>query len=206
MESAMKRLIAATLIAPAALLASPLAAQEAAGPDDVRMSIVYGDDAAPPCPETEICVVARLPEEDRYRIPPTLRFSDDPQNTAWTRRVERLEMIGAAGIMSCSPAGAGGFTGCTQQMIQQAYGDRAEGADVRFGELIAAARADRLATIDETAAAEQARVEAIEREYMERLERERATELPNEQSVATETGDSIAPSAEAEPIMETPEN
>ncbi|QYU70269.1 hypothetical protein J4558_09185 [Leptolyngbya sp. 15MV] len=194
----MKRLVAAALVASAALAASPLIAQEDAR-DDVRMSIVYGEDAAPPCPQGEICVVARLPEAERYRIPPTLRFSDDPQNTAWTRRVERLEMIGAFGTLSCSPAGLGGFTGCTQQLIQQAYGDRAEGAEVRFSELIAAARAERLATIDESAAAEQARVEQIEREYMERLERERGSELPGE------TGDAILPSPNAEPIMQTPE-
>ncbi len=191
----MKRLIAAALAASAVFVATPLAAQESSG-DDVRMSIVYGEDAAPPCPQGEICVVARLPEAERYRIPPTLRFSDDPQNTAWTRRVERLEMIGAFGTLSCSTAGLGGFTGCTQELIRQAYGDRAEGAEVRFSELIAAARADRLATIDATAAEEQARVEQIEREYMERLERERGSELP---------GESILPSPNAEPIMQTPE-
>lgn len=167
------------------LLAAPALAQDPAS-DDVRMSIVYGDDAAPQCPPGEICVVARLPEEERFRIPPTLRFSDDPDNTAWTRRVEKLEMIGDFGTMSCSPAGAGGFTGCTQQMIRAAYGDRAEAASVRFSELIAAARADRLSQIDEAAAAEQERVEQIEREYMERLERERASELPGERPVAEE--------------------
>ena len=194
----MKRLLVVSLAATsAALFAAPLAAQDDGG-DDVRMSIVYGDDAAPTCPGGEICVVARLPEEERFRIPPTLRFSDDPANTAWTRRVEKLEMIGAFGAFSCSPAGAGGFTGCTQQLMEQAYGDRAEGAEVRFSELIAAARADRLATIDATAAEEQARVEAIEREYMERLERERNAATPGETAPL--------PSPDAEPIMQQPEN
>lgn len=193
----MNRLFAA-LVATTVLSAAPLAAQDDAvtQDDDVRMSIVYGEDAAPPCPDGEICVVARLPEAERYRIPPTLRFSDDPANTAWTRRVEKLEMIGAFGTLSCSTAGAGGFTGCTQQLINQAYGDRAEGAEVRFGELIAAARAERLATIDSAAAEEQARVEAIEREYMERLERERGEATP---------GETPLPSPNAEPIMQPPE-
>lgn len=181
----MIRLAVATALA-AGLLAAPAQAQDA-GIDDVRMSIVYGADAAPDCPAGEICVVARLPEEERFRIPPTLRFSDDPANNAWTNRVERLEMMGDFGTLSCSPAGVGGFTGCTQQMIRAAYGDKAEGADVRFSELIARARADRLATIDQAAAEEQTRVEQIEREYMERLERERATELPGERPVAEET-------------------
>lgn len=191
----MTRLTAALALAAAAFAAAPALAQDTPS-DDVRMSIVYGDDAAPECPGGEICVVARLPEEDRYRIPPPLRFSEDPENTAWTRRVEKFEMIGDFGTMSCSPAGAGGFTGCTQQMIAAAYGDKAEGADVRFSELIAAARADRLSQIDQAAAEEQARVEAIEREYMERLERERAAELPNERPVSEETGASTPPEPE----------
>ena len=196
----MKSLLAASALAGIAMLAAPASAQVAAeeASDDVRMSIVYGDDAAPPCPEGEICVVARLPESERYRIPETLRFSDDPENVAWTKRVESLEMLGDFGALSCSPAGAGGFTGCTQQLIEQAYGERATGANVRFSELIAAAREERLSTIDEDAAAEQERVEAIEREYMERLEAERDAELPDE------TNPSIAPCENAGPIMEVP--
>ncbi|MFN4113491.1 MAG: hypothetical protein ACK4GD_06080 [Sphingomonadaceae bacterium] len=192
----MNHLILAIGFSGLALLAAPLAAQESLR-DDVRMSIVYGEDAAPECPRGEICVVARLPEDERFRIPPNLRFSEDPGNTAWTRRVESLEMIGDFGTMSCSTAGAGGFTGCTQQMIRAAYGDRAAGADVRFSELIASARADRLSQIDATAAEQQERVEQIEREYMERLERERAAELPGERPIAEETGDSSAASPEA---------
>ncbi len=203
----MQRLFAASALA-CATIALPLTAQDDVATelgDDVRMSIVYGEDEAPVCAEDEICVVARLPENERYRIPPTLRFSDDPANTAWTRRVERLEVIGNFGTMSCSPTGAGGITGCTQEMIRQAYADRAEGSNIRFSELIQAAREDRLSLIDEQAADEQARVEELERQYMERLEAERAAELPDEQSVAVETGDSVAPSEDAEPIMDSPE-
>lgn len=197
----MKSLFAAFALSGAAFLASPLAAQATADdiPDDVRMSVVYGDDAAPPCPEDQICVIARLPESERYRIPETLRYSDDPANTSWTERVESLEMVGDFGTLSCSPAGAGGFTGCTRDLIRRAYGEEATGASVRFSELIAAARAERLSKIDEQAAAEQERVEQIEREYMERLERERAAELPDEQNPE------ILPSEDAEPIMDAPE-
>lgn len=197
----MKSLFASFALSGAALLASPVAAQAPAGeiPDDVRMSVVYGDDAAPSCPEGEICVVARLPEADRYRIPETLRYSDDPENTAWTQRVESLEMIGDFGTLSCSTAGAGGFTGCTQDLIRRAYGEEATSASVRFSELIAAARAERLSTIDEQAAAEQERVEQIEREYMERLERERDAELPDERNPE------ILPSEDAEPNTDAPQ-
>ncbi len=148
--------------------------------DDIQIAYVYGDDEAPPCPDGDICVFARLPENERYRIPPALRLSDNPDNTAWARRVESLEMVGAFGTNSCSPAGAGGITGCTQQLINDAYRDRAEGEDIRFSQLIEQARQDRLSTIDADAAAEQERVEQIEREYLERLERERAEALPGE--------------------------
>lgn len=157
------------------LVASPLAAQDSAG-DKVRMVIVYGDDAAPTAQGDEIVVVARMPEADRYRIPSGLYQSDNPANEAWLNRVERLEFVGASGTLSCSAVGPGGSTGCTQEMIRNAYADKKASPSVRFGQLIAAARAERLATIDQSSAEEQARVEAIEKEYMKRLEGERASE------------------------------
>jgi len=174
------------LAAPLAMaaLTAPAAAQDSGG-DKVRMLIVYGDDKVAPPEGDEIVVVARMPEADRYRIPETLRFSDDPANMAWARRIEKLDMIGAFGTMSCSPVGAGGFTGCTQQFIDAAYADKREGADVRFGTLVAAARAERLSTIDADAAATQSRVEELEKQYMEKLERERTDELPGEPRTAT---------------------
>ena len=64
-------------------------------------------------------------------------------------------------------------------------------------EHIAAARAERLSTIDADSAEQQARVEELERQYMERLERERAGALPGE-AEATPPGD-------AEPIMTAPQ-
>ena len=183
----MNRLFASFALGAAAVLATAATAQDstqdpASVSDDVCMAIVYGDDDAPQCAGDEIVVIARLPEEHRYRIPENLRFSDDADNTAWAKRVERLEMIGAFGALSCSTAGAGGFTGCTQQLLGQAYGEKREGSAVRFSELIAAARQDRLSQIDEKAAEDQKRVEAIEREYMERLERERLNPVPGEES------------------------
>ena len=154
---------------------APLTAQDAGG-DKVRMVILYGEDVAPTPQADEIIVVARMPESERFRIPEGLRYSDSPANTAWVNRVERLEFVGASGTLSCSAVGPGGSTGCTQEMIRNAYADRNASPSVRFGQLIEAARAERLAKIDESSAEEQARVEAIEKEYMERLERERADE------------------------------
>lgn len=200
-------------------VAAPLAAQDdtlvddtqPALSDDVQIAYVYGDDEAPPCPEGDICVFARLPENERFRIPPALRLSDNPDNTAWARRVESLEMVGAFGTNSCSPAGAGGIIGCTQQLINDAYRDRAEGEDVRFGQLIEQARQDRLSTIDADAASEQRRVEQIEREYLERLERERAGALPGEVEGASgpppliEGNDGTGGESEPEPAPEPEE-
>lgn len=156
----------------------PAAAQDEAG-DKVSMVIAYGDDEVA-CPEDTICVVARMDESERFRIPETLRYSNDPANTAWAKRVESFEYVGKFGAMSCSPSGAAGFTGCTQKMIDAAYEAREGGSAARFGQLIAEARAERLSTIDEDAAAEQERVEQIEREYMERIEREREAEVAAE--------------------------
>ncbi|MGQ7830323.1 hypothetical protein [Altererythrobacter sp. Z27] len=179
----LRRTIAASLIAATPLLAlgAPVAAQDEAG-DKVNMVIVYGDDDCPTPADGEITVCARKEEGERYRIPENLRFSDSTQNVAWTERVDRYEMVGSFGALSCDPAGAGGWTGCTQQMINAAYADKREGQNVRFGQLIEAARAERLSTIDADAAAQQERVEQIEREYMERLERERDQALPGEQA------------------------
>lgn len=152
--------------------------------DDVQIAYVYGEDAAPECPEGNICVFARLPENERFRIPPTLRTSDSIRNTAWAKRVEQLELVGNFGTYSCSPAGAGGALGCTQQMIDAAFADKREGAGVRFSQLIQAAREERMSTIDVDAAIEQKRVEQIEREYLERLERERQGPLPGDDESA----------------------
>ena len=180
----MLKSLTSAAFAVAAFTAMPAAAQEATVDEKVNMVIVYGDDDCPPSTDQEIVVCSRMAEDERYRIPETLRFSEDPANSAWAKRVERLEMVGAFGTMSCSPAGAGGFTGCTQQMIDAAYADKKEGKDVRFGQLIAQAREDRLSTIDGEAAAEQERVEQIEREYMQRLERERDAPTPEEAAAA----------------------
>lgn len=167
--------------------ATPAAAQDQGG-DRVNMVIAYSEDECPePTVEEEIVVCEILVEAERFRIPSNLRQSDSPANSSWSRQVEKIRYIGEFGTMSCNPAGAGGFTGCTQQMINAAYADRAEGENVRFGQLIEEARQERLSTIDEDAAAEQERVEAIEREYLERLERERNAPLPGEDPLPSTT-------------------
>ncbi len=172
----MSRLFAAAiaLFLSIAGLAMPAAAQDDAG-DKVNQLIIYGDDPCPQSSPDEITVCARKAEEERYRIPEVLRDNNTgPENQSWTNRVEAYETVGRNGTQSCSPVGAGGEYGCTQKLIKAAYAEREQSSDVRFGQLIAKARSERLSTIDSDAAAEQARVEQLEQEYDERAAAERA--------------------------------
>ena len=179
-----KTLLALSAIGVVAI-AAPAQAQTPVdtGDESYNMVIVYGDDACPQGENGEIVVCARQAESERFRIPEALRFTDGPQTQAWAERVERLEMVGKSGIMSCSPVGAGGFTGCTQELIAKAYDDKENASSVRFSEIIAEQREERLSTIDEDAERTQAEVEMIEREYMERLEKERAGTTPDEEAL-----------------------
>jgi len=151
----------------ATLAASPASAQEDGG-DRVNQVIIFGDDPCPQSDDNTITVCARLDEGERFRIPPRLRESSSPDNESWARRAQSLEAVGAFGPLSCTPAGAGGDLGCTMQMIEAAYAERAAGSDVRMAELIAIAREERLAEIDAEAADTQARVEELERAEFER--------------------------------------
>lgn len=175
-------------LAPIALFAAaPAAAQDdLVGPpdaDDVKMAMVYGDDKCPEQIGDEILICVVFDESERYRIPPNLRESSNPANQAWTERVKSLQTVGNFGIMSCSPSGYGGWSGCTQQLIDAAYAEKRGGQNVRAAQLIEEARAERLSEIDAAAAEEQARVEALEREYEARLEAERAQRAPGEATV-----------------------
>lgn len=183
-----------------AFMAAPAAAQQPVdtGDDRYNMVVVYGDDACPVSDGDTIVVCARKAESERFRIPEALRYSTDPANQSWAQRVEKLEMVGKFGTLSCTPVGAGGWTGCTQEMIDKAYADKAEGRDVRFSQIIADARAERLSTIDDDAEATQRDVEMIEREYMQRLENERAAPTPDEAS-ATATAEATVVAGEEAP-------
>ena len=167
----MKRFIVTLAIATAGALSTPAAAQDEAR---VNQLIIYGKDECPQSAEDEITVCARLDESERYRIPPDLRTSDDPANQPWSARVKSFEAVGAFGPLSCTPTGLGGELGCTAKMIEAAYAERASSNTVRMAELVAQAREERMSTIDDEAAATQARVEQIEREYMERIARDEA--------------------------------
>lgn len=203
-------LIPAAFAGTLAALCAPAAAQDKAG-DKVNMVIAYDESECPEAVGDEIVICEILVEAERYRIPSNLRQSGSPENTARTGEVVSIRYITESGAMSCSPAGAGGFTGCTQQFIDKAYAEREQGEAVRFSQLIEQARQERLSTIDQDAAAEQGRVEQIEREYLERLERERNQPLPGEQppadvTVQTDNPLAVPPQSVTGPVVnEEPE-
>jgi len=170
---------------------APAAAQDAPG-DKVNLVDGYGEDPCPPASDDVIVVCRRYDEDERYRIPEALRQSDSPQNQSWTNRVQSFEAVGNFGPLSCSPIGLGGELGCTAQMIAAAYEEKRTGNGQRAAELIAAARSERLSTIDAEAAETQARVEEIEREYLERENR------------ASEAEDTPADTAPRTPVQVDP--
>jgi len=169
-------LLAITLAAGA--IAVPLHAQDApagATNDKVNQVIVYGDDKCEQSSPDEIVVCNRLPESDRYRVPQIFRGGDplDPRNQAWLNRVVAMERVGRFGTDSCSPVGLGGFTGCTQQLLEGARAERQAKDKTDWQTMIADERAKRMAGIDEAAAEVQAAVDA-EQKALE--ERQRAAE------------------------------
>lgn len=118
----MKRLFlaAAALLGTLALPSAPAAAQ-----GDWAVRDVFGDDACPTSNGEEIVVCRRLPDSERYRIPKDLRDAakgDGPPG--WRERVQALEYVGASGTNSCSPDGAGGWTGCWSRIMREARADR----------------------------------------------------------------------------------
>ncbi|MES2120373.1 MAG: hypothetical protein V4513_07330 [Pseudomonadota bacterium] len=115
----------AAAVAGFALLPAPAVAQQS----PVAEIIVYGSDPCPRSTDDQVVVCARRPAEERYRIPPKYRPGGTRQETtAWGKKAQALETVGATGINSCSPVGPGGFTGCLTQVIQQAREERREEA------------------------------------------------------------------------------
>ena len=170
-----KPVFLAVACALATITLQPAVAQEEAG-EKVNMIIVYGDEACPATKGDEIVVCARKPEAERFRIPAPFRGGDPNSsvNTSWSERARSFETVGQTGINSCSPVGINGASGCMAKLIHDAYAERKQPSDVHFGKAIEAERAKRAATIDASTAAEQARVEQIEKQYDERKAAEEA--------------------------------
>lgn len=108
----------AALVLPLVAAPAPLLAQSG----KISEIIVYGTDPCPRSTDDEVVVCARKPEAERYRIPEKLRQGGSYQSRqAWANRAIAFETYGKTGINSCSPVGAGGFTGCSQQLTKQAF-------------------------------------------------------------------------------------
>ncbi len=112
----------ASIFAGLALPAAPALAQR------TSEIIVYGTDPCPRSTDDDVVVCARRPEAERFRIPEVLRETGTlQQRQSWTKQAEALATAGATGVGSCSAVGPGGHTGCAQQEINRAFGDRREG-------------------------------------------------------------------------------
>ncbi len=158
----MRRLFSLLALGAVALAATPALAQPGregpspvggSGPLDtekVKQVFVYGEDPCPTGDADEIVVCARLPDNDRYRIPQELRTDpNSPQVQAWANRARTLETVGATGINSCSTAGGGGFTGCFAQLARQAKEERETLlGSATWADAVAKAREERLSRID----------------------------------------------------------
>ncbi len=135
----------------------PAIAPTAADVADLRVSqvVIFEGDACPKSEDPrEIVVCATLPGSERFRIPENLRTDPNaPENQSWTNKAIALSYVGATGTGSCSPSGPGGWTGCNQQLINQAVAERRGRPEVNWARLIEQARQERLAGIN-TAAAE----------------------------------------------------
>ncbi len=139
------------------------------GDEKINQLIIYGNDKCPESAGDEIVVCARMGEADRYRIPSSLRGDpNDPRSQAMSERIKSYEYVAASGTMSCSPSGAGGFTGCGLGEINKAYAEKAQDPGIAFGRLIAAERAKRMAGIDAEAAEVDDRVKEFEKGRAER--------------------------------------
>jgi hypothetical protein len=115
----------------------------------INQVIVYGDDPCSPSTDPdEITVCYRVPEAERYRIPPNLRDNPNaPANQSWANRATELAYVGRTGTDSCSTAGPGGFTGCLNQIINHAQAERRAAGDVNWTRMVEEARRDREARL-----------------------------------------------------------
>ena len=112
-----------SLAGPALIAPTPAAAQSSR----ISEIIVYGTDPCPRSTDDEVVVCARKPESERFRIPERYRQTGPRQTReAWANKATAFETYGKTGIQSCSPVGPAGFTGCQQQLINQAFKERRE--------------------------------------------------------------------------------
>ncbi|MCA1654276.1 MAG: hypothetical protein ABR588_02975 [Sphingomicrobium sp.] len=125
-RSAIATGILAAVVAGSAVVPEPATAQATRNAE----IIVYGTDPCPRSTDDQIVVCRRLPEEQRFRIPPKLRPSGPRQSrNSWVNRSKVFSNQGTTGPLSCSAVGPGGYTGCALQEINQAAREQREATD-----------------------------------------------------------------------------
>jgi hypothetical protein len=95
-------------------------------PERISFLVAIGDEKCREPEGDEIVVCATVPENERYRIPVALRKKEQVvTDRSWSSAVNALDSF-AADLRpnSCSVNGSGGFTGCTQKMLQQWFAER----------------------------------------------------------------------------------
>ena len=124
MKALLPSLAAATALLAGVATLAPLPAAAQTRSSEV---LVYGTDPCPRETEGTVVVCRRLPETQRFRIPPNLRPSAPPQTrNSWVNRSKVFANQGAIGPMSCSAVGPAGYTGCALQEINQAAREKQE--------------------------------------------------------------------------------
>ncbi|OHD09273.1 hypothetical protein [Sphingopyxis sp. RIFCSPHIGHO2_12_FULL_65_19] len=191
------------LILAGSAAAVPAAAQQSVDAEKINQVIVYGDDKCEQSSADEIVVCNRLPETERYRVPPMLRGNPlDVRNEAWANKVVALERVGRFGTDSCSPTGLGGFTGCTQALVAGARAEQKAADKTDWQAMIADERAKRLAGIDAAADEVEAAVVAEERAL---AERQKAAEELERQASGMAPAPTAPDEADAEPLPTPPQ-
>lgn len=188
----MTPILKATIVTAALFISVPVIASSdggtGPGEEKINQLIIYGNDECPASTNNEITVCVILVEGERFRIPENLR--NDPnniRNEAWAQKVVGYRYVGASGTMSCSPTGAGGFTGCGLKEIDKAYAEKQQDPGLSFGRLIAEERNKRLAGIDAEADQVEERVKQFEKERAEKEARQAGVMVPS-QDESIDTG------------------
>jgi hypothetical protein len=121
-----------TVLVGAFIIASVACAQDDAPPTPSEMPerisflVAFGEEKCREPVGDEIVVCATVPENERYRIPPALRKKETViTDRSWSSAVETLDSF-ARDLRpnSCSVNGSGGFTGCTQKLLQTWFAER----------------------------------------------------------------------------------
>jgi hypothetical protein len=95
-------------------------------PERISFLVAFGEEKCREPVGDEIVVCAAMPENERYRIPVALRQKERVlTDRSWSSAVETLDSF-ARDLRpnSCSVNGSGGFTGCTQKLLQTWFAER----------------------------------------------------------------------------------